>query len=119
MSGRMTGAEILEELKAHGKLDRIFLGSLAFRLIAVASVTWDPASLNDGAGETKSLTATGAALGDFVLVAPPYDMQDFVFSGYVQAANTVEIRIQNESAATVNLASGTWKVIVLRLTLNG
>jgi len=116
MSGRMTGAQIVEELKAHGKLDSIFLGSLALRLIAVASATWDPASLIDGAGETKSITVAGAALGDIVLVAPPYDMQDFVFSGYVQAANTVEIRIQNESTATVNLGSGTWKVIVLRLS---
>jgi len=116
MSGRMTGAQILEELKAHGKLDSMFSGSLALRLIAAVSVTWDPASLIDGAGETKSITVAGAALGDIVLVAPPYDMQDIVFSGYVQAANTVEIRIQNESAATVNLGSGTWKVIVLRST---
>lgn len=112
----MSGPQILEELKAHGKLDTIFSGPLSLKLIAVASVTWDPASLIDGAGETKSITVTKAALGDIVLVAPPYDMQDFVFSGYVQAANTVEIRIQNESAATVNLASGTWKVIVLRLS---
>jgi hypothetical protein len=116
MSGRMTGAQILEELRAHGKLDSIFLGSLSLKLIGITLATWDPISLVDGAGETKSITVTGAALGDIVLVAPPYDMQDFVFSGYVQAANTVEIRIQNESTATVNLASGTWKVIVLRVT---
>jgi len=111
----MSGDRIAEELKAHGKLSTIFSGPLTLKLIAVASVTWDPASLIDAAGETKSITVAGAALGDIVLVAPPYDMQDFVFSGYVQAANTVEIRIQNESAATVNLGSGAWKVAVLRL----
>jgi len=111
----MSGDRILEELKAHGKFAGLFLGPLTLKVIAIASATWDPASLNDAAGETKSITVAGAALGDIVLVAPPYDMQDFVFSGYVQAANTVEIRIQNESAATVNLASGTWKVIVLRV----
>lgn len=116
MSGRMAGHQILEELKAHRKLDTMFLDSLVLRLIAIASVTWDPASLADGAGETKSITVAGAALGDVVLVAPPYDMQDFVFSGYVQAADTVEIRIQNESTAIVDLASGTWKVVVWRLS---
>jgi len=77
------------------------------------SVTWDPGSLATGAGETKSLTVNGAALGDFVTVAPPYDLQDLQCCGYVQAANTVEIRLDNNAAgAARNLGSGTWKVRV-------
>lgn len=79
-----------------------------------ATTTLDPASLVDGAGATSQVTVTGAALGDYVLVAAPYDLQDLTVTGYVQAANTVEIRIQNESGATVDLASGTWKVKVLK-----
>ncbi len=79
-----------------------------------ATVTFDPASLADGAGETKQVTVTGAALGDYVLVSAPYDLQDISVTGYVQAANTVEIRVQNESTATVDLASGTWRVRVLK-----
>ena len=43
----------------------------------------------------------------------PYDLQDIVVTGYVQAADTVEIRVQNESGSTVDLASGTWKLLVL------
>jgi len=79
------------------------------------SIVWDPASLADGAGETSSsITVTGAALGDFVIVSAPYDLQDCVATAYVQAANTVEIRLQNESTATRDLASGTWKVRVIR-----
>jgi hypothetical protein len=112
----INGVRIYEELRCHGKLDSLVKGNLIVRFIRHASVTWDPANLVDGAGETKSLTVAGAALGDLVLVAPPYDMQDFIFCGYVQAANTVEIRIQNESTAAVNLASGVWKVAVLRLS---
>lgn len=80
-----------------------------------ATFTWDPASLIDAAGETStSVTVTGAALGDFVMVAAPYDLQDMTVTAYVQAANTVEVRIQNEGGATIDLASGTWKVKVLK-----
>jgi hypothetical protein len=79
------------------------------------SVTWNPASLADGAGETSSgITVTGAALGDYVIVSSPYDLQDCIVTGYVQAANTVEIRLQNESGGTKDLASGTWKVRVIK-----
>lgn len=79
-----------------------------------ASVTWDPGSLATGAGETKSLTVTGAQLGDCVLVFPPVDLQDLQVCGYVQAANTVEIRLDNNAAgAARNLASATWKVRVI------
>lgn len=79
------------------------------------SVVWNPASLNDGAGETStSITVTGAALGDYVVVSAPYDLQDMTVTGYVTATDTVEIRLQNESTATVNLAEGTWTVRVYK-----
>lgn len=78
------------------------------------SLVFDPASLADGAGATSaSITVTGAALGDTVLVYPPYDLEDTIVTGYVQAANTVEIRVQNESTGTRDLASGTWEVAVI------
>jgi hypothetical protein len=80
---------------------------------ARATVAWDPGSLVDGAGETKAITVTGAALGDMVLVSFSLDMQDITISGYVSAADTVECRIQNESTGTVNLGAGTLTAIVM------
>lgn len=77
------------------------------------SDTWDPGSLADGAGETKVIGVTGAALGDFVMVSAPYDLQDMTVTAYVQAADTVEIRLQNESGGVIDLASGTWNVRVI------
>ena len=85
-----------------------------FDVVAIATATVDPASLADGAGATTAVTVTGAALGDFVLVAAPYDLVDVTVTAYVQAANAVEIRVQNESGAAANLASGTWNICVLR-----
>ncbi len=77
--------------------------------------TWDPASMSTGSGETSSaVTVTGAAFGDFVQVAAPYDLQGIVCSGYVSAANTVRVRLQNGTGSTIDLASGTWKVRVIK-----
>lgn len=78
------------------------------------SLVFNPASLADGAGETSaSVTVTGAVVGDTVLVYPPYDLEDVTVTGYVQAANVVEIRVQNESTGVRDLASGTWHVGVI------
>ena len=89
----------------------------ALHVVGETSFTWNPGDLADGAGETSSgQTVTGAVFGDYVMVSAPYDLQDLICTGYVQAADTVEVRIQNENAgANVNLASGTWKVAVLRI----
>lgn len=79
------------------------------------AVTWDPGSLGDGVGETSAdITVTGAAFGDFVQVAAPYDLQGITATAYVQAADVVKIRIQNESGGTIDLASGAWTVRVCK-----
>lgn len=82
--------------------------------VLFGSKTFNPASLVDAAGETTSLTVTGAALGDFCVPAFSLDLQDILLTAYVQAANTVEFRFQNEGAATVDLASGTLSVLVFK-----
>ena len=76
--------------------------------------TWDPGSLNDGEGETVSETVYGAEFGDFVQISAPYDLQDCVVTGYVQAADTVEARLQNESTGVRDLASGTWEIRITK-----
>lgn len=83
-------------------------------VIIDATVTWDPGSIADGDGETRSLTVTGAAFGDFVQVSAPYDLQDLQATAYVQASNTVEIRLDNNTGGAVNLGSGSWKVRVTK-----
>lgn len=77
------------------------------------STTWDPGSLADGAKESKEVTATGAALGDFVLVSFSLDLVDVTLTAAVTAADTVTCLLNNESGGTVDLASGTVYVRVL------
>jgi hypothetical protein len=77
--------------------------------------TLNPSSLVDGAGETLQVTGVaGATLGDWVLISAPYDLQDITVTAYVQATGVVEIRLQNESGNTINLASGIWRILIIR-----
>lgn len=77
------------------------------------SATYDTASLADGAGATTTITVTGAALGDFVMVSAGVDLVGISVTAYVSATDTVAIRIQNESGGTVDLASTTIRVRVV------
>jgi hypothetical protein len=79
------------------------------------SVVWNPGSLADGAGETSAaITVTGAALGDYAIAAAPYDLQGITCNAYVSATNAAKIRLQNETTGTIDLASGTWTVRVIK-----
>jgi len=79
------------------------------------SATLNASSLADGVGETNTIAVPGVALGDIVLnVSMGVDVSGLSITPYVSAANTVSIRFQNESTATVDLASTTIKCIVVR-----
>lgn len=85
------------------------------QVVGVRTATWDPASMNNGAGVTSpAVTVTGAALGDFALVSAPYDLVGVTATAYVAAPEQVRVRLHNGTGAAVNLASGVWKVVVWR-----
>ncbi len=80
-----------------------------------ATTTWTPGTVAASSGVTSSaITVTGAALGDFAIVAAPYDLQGLQATAYVSAANTVVIRLTNLTGAGVTLASGTWRVRAIK-----
>lgn len=84
-------------------------------LVPIAGMaTYDPPSLADGAGTTTTVTATGAALGDFASATFSLDLQGITLSAWVSAANTVSVRFQNESGGVLDLGSGTLRVRVTK-----
>lgn len=89
-----------------------------FDVVACVTTTIDVASFADAAGATSVVTVTGAALGDFVFATPIIDAIDLLWSAYVQAADTVEIKVQNEAGGARNLASTTWRILILRPSAN-
>ena len=77
------------------------------------SATYDADSLIDAAGATTTVTVTGAALGDFAVASLDVDVAGITVTAYVSAADTVSVRLQNESGGTLDLASATLAVRVI------
>lgn len=84
--------------------------------VLVGSATFNAGSLADGAGETTTVTVTGAALGDFALCSLGVDVAGITVTAYVSAADTVSVRLQNESGGTLDLASTTLRAMVIKST---
>ena len=103
------------KLHTHNGFDSTKLKFVDMDNVVYKNETINPSSLADGAGQTVQVTGVvGATLGDWVLISAPYDLQDITVTGYVQANDIVEIRIQNESGSTVDLASGVWRILVIK-----
>lgn len=83
------------------------------------SETKDWASLADAVGASEDVSVPGAALGDFCLASMSVDIVDMVLDCGVTAAGVATARLQNESAATVDLASGTLRVQVIKVVSTG
>lgn len=93
---------------------RMQFGGLFSEILQV-KCTLNPDSLADAAGTSDTVAAVGVALGDMILgISCSLDLQDYTVTAYVQAADAIEIRIQNEGGNTVDLGSATWKILVGR-----
>jgi hypothetical protein len=85
--------------------------------ILKGTVAIDIASLAAAAEADTEVTIAGAATGDVVIMCPPAAglTAGMVLGGaWVSAANTVQIRIANASAGTVDEASGTWSYLIIK-----
>lgn len=90
-------------------------GIAAPKTVLSGTITFDPPSLATAAiAVSTGITVTGAALGDHVELYPPYDTQGIAVQAQASAANTIVISLHNRGAGTVDLASGTWGVVVKR-----
>ena len=80
------------------------------------SCTLDSASVSTVSTATDTVTVPGVKLGDMVIGASlGVDLVGLTVTGYVSAANTVKFRIQNESGSTVDLASATMDIVIVRM----
>ena len=105
--------------RAHSQLQSIQGGSVGsyyhMTKALSGSKTHDYGSIGAVATATTTLTVTGAAAGDTVLVTPSTALEaGIVVYGYVSAADTVTIVANNPTAGAIDPASRTYYVSVIK-----
>lgn len=76
------------------------------------TISWEPIASN-GYALSPDITMVGANLGDFVEVAPPYDVQGLVCYAYMKALNVAKIVLANLSGSAITLPVGNWRTRVI------
>jgi putative Ca2+/H+ antiporter (TMEM165/GDT1 family) len=82
--------------------------------ILTASASLNFPSISAVSQADLTITVTGAAVGDEVMMAlPAAPTAGLVFNAFVSAADTVTIRASNITASPVDAAAATYGVIVV------
>lgn len=89
----------------------------AVTYIAKGTVSVDPGSLTTLTSSETSVTISGVAVGDMVIMNPPASLETgLVFSGArVSATDTVLVRLSNMTAGSVDGAALTWSYTIIRI----
>jgi hypothetical protein len=89
-------------------------GSNTITKVLSGSASLNFAEIAAAAQASLTITVTGAAVGDEVIMAlPAAPAAGLVFNAFVSAANTVTVRASNITAAPVDPAAATYGVIVI------
>lgn len=79
-----------------------------------ATATLDFPSISSNSQAVLTMTVTGAAVGDAVILGAPSTIEnDLNWSGFVSATDTVSIRLHHTSGGAIDPASATWKATVI------
>ncbi len=89
-------------------------GVSAPKVVLSTTITFNPPSLTTGAFAEADVSLSGVALGDRIELYPPYDTQGIMYQASPNAANSITIALTSCSTSTIDLASGTWGVVVKR-----
>jgi hypothetical protein len=101
------------------KSDNGFIGTTGLTLTNVlgASAALNFASIAAAAQEDLTITVTGAAANNAVILGLPVaPTAGLVFNAFVSAANTVTVRATNITAAAIDPASATYSVVVIQVS---
>lgn len=91
-------------------------GGVNITKLLKSTVTLDFPSIAANKVEELTTTITGAATGDFVILAPPSGLEDHLMAmGFVKSANTVAIRMHNDSGASQDPVSASWGITVMTI----
>lgn len=119
MYGNMTSASPgTYEAFAEADLEAVKIASGTGKLTGLlcATDTWDPGLLADNAAEVKTVSCAGAAVGDLAFASHSSltTSQGLLVTAYA-VANAVAVTITNQTGGNNDIASGTVKVVVLKI----
>jgi hypothetical protein len=116
ITGAITGASAtLTGLLTTGTF-KCGTGSSTLSLIKTGTVTVNPGSLTTLTGEVITVTISGAAVGDLVVLCPVAAFEALVVGGArVSATDTVKFIVFNGTAGTIDAASASWNYFILRV----
>lgn len=86
------------------------------QVLGANTAAWDPVSIASMGFASQTFTVTGAVAGDPVSVGMPGIPSGVILSGQVTAANTVTVTIFNATGSAVDVASGTVRLLVTRMS---
>jgi carbon monoxide dehydrogenase subunit G len=104
-----TKLDVVGDAKISGKL--AIGGGTNIAKYLSATTTWNPGTVNNLISVAKSVTVTGASIGDPVTVGlSSLNLGGLLLSGTVMASNTVAVTLLNASGSAKTIANGTLRV---------
>jgi hypothetical protein len=90
------------------------VGSATITKVLTATASLNFPSISAAAQADLTITVTGAAVGDEVMMSlPAAPAAGLVFNAFVSATNTVTVRASNISGSPVDAAAASYGVIVI------
>jgi len=87
----------------------------AIGLLSGSTTGYNPGTIANNASVSPTVTVTGAVLGDYVTaVSFSQNTSGLIVTGWVSAADTVTVRMQNNTGADITPGSGTLRVTVTK-----
>ena len=117
-TGSVAGAVAATTLTASTSL-AVGAAGIAIKQIKSAAISVTVSALADAAEEDISLTITGVAAGDLVLLAPINAAMETglaVIGAWVSAANTVKLRVSNVKGSGLTGSTANWNYVWYDLT---
>jgi len=98
--------------KEHIPSGEIPLGDIQ-KNIRVGRISVDPPSIAAGAYSAFTVTFSGLAATDEVILMPPSDLEDglILIGAHVTAADTITIKLHNKTGAAIDGAARDWAYI--------
>jgi len=103
------------KLEVNGSIKLGTTGSILTHIIK-DTVAKNLPSIAAGAARIETFTITGAVIGSSVMISPDMELTDGLIIAYarVSAANTIEVKFFNASAANINLGAANFFITVIK-----